>query len=332
MARSNGPLHLHIENSSRLGEIFEISKTRLDDALGRHPQATRDVEITIGRDGDGFREAMASAEVLFGWDFERENLVKYAPRLRWIQIQGAGVNHLLPFDWLPPGIILTNSRGAHGRRGSEYLIMAILALNNGLPAMVTNQREGRWQQIHTSAIGGKTLLIFGVGHVGGDTAKVAKSFGLHILGVRRTGAAHKYVDEMYRPTDLKALLPRADFILITAPHTRHTECIIGPQEFDLMKKGAGIVNYSRSRLVDYEALRKTLEAGHISAVVDVFDEEPQPSSSPFWQLPNLIITPHSSSNDPLHHAHRSLDLLFENLARYLANEKLENIIDPAEQY
>ena len=99
-----------------------------------------------------------------------------------------------------------------------------------------------------------------------------------------------------------------------------------------MKKGAGIVNYSRSRLVDYEAHRKTLEAGHISAVVDVFDEEPQPSSSPFWQLPNLIITPHSSSNDPLHHAHRSLDLLFENLARYLANEKLENIIDPAEQY
>ena len=84
MARSNGPLHLHIENSSRLGEIFEISNTRLDDALGRHPQATRDVEITIGRDGDGFREAMASAEVLFGWDFERENLVKYAPRLRWM--------------------------------------------------------------------------------------------------------------------------------------------------------------------------------------------------------------------------------------------------------
>ena len=136
--------------------------------------------------------------------------------------------------------------------------MAILALNNGLPAMVTNRREGRWQQIHTSAIGGKTLLIFGVGHVGGDSAKVAKSFGLNVLGVRRTGAAHKYVDEMYWPADLKALLPPSDFILITALHTRHTEYIIGPREFDLMRKGAGFVNYSRSGLVDYESLRKAL--------------------------------------------------------------------------
>ncbi len=102
MVRSKGPLHLHIENSSRLGEVFEVTEARLDGALGRPPQAARDVSITIGRDGDGFREAMASAEVLFGWDFERENLTKYAPHLRWIQIQGAGASHLLPFDWLPP--------------------------------------------------------------------------------------------------------------------------------------------------------------------------------------------------------------------------------------
>ena len=332
MARPDEPLRLHIENSSRLGDVFEVTQTRLEDALARHPQVARAVEITMGRDGNGFREAVARTEVLFGWDFERANLAKFAPRLCWIQLQGAGANHLLPFDWIPPGVTLTNSRGAHGRRASEYLIMALLALNNGLPAMVTNQRNSLWRQIHTSAIGGKTLLIFGVGHVGGDTAKAAKAFGLKVLGVRRTGAAHEAVDEMYRPNDLPALIPRADFVLITAPHTPRTEHIIGPKEFGLMKKGAGFINYSRSKLVDYQALREALEAGHVSAVVDVFDEEPLPSSSPFWQLPNLIITPHSSSNDPLHHARRSLDLLFENVARFLAGQELENIIDTAEQY
>ena len=274
----------------------------------------------------------ASAEALFGWDFERDNLAELAPRLRWINLQGAGVNHLLPLDWMPPGVTLTNSRGAHGKRASEYLIMSILALNGGLPQMVTNQRECRWRQINNSAIGGKTLLIFGVGHVGGDTATAAKYFGLRVLGVRRTGAAHDDVDEMYRPEDLHALLPRADFVLIAAPHTPQTDHVIGRREFGLMKEGAGFIIYSRSRLVDYEALGEALVAGRISAVVDVFDEEPLPSSSPLWTMPNLIITPHSSSNDPVNHARRSLDLLFENLGRYLEGRELRNIVDPYQQY
>jgi len=332
MTGNGEPLHLHIANSTRLGEVFEITQERLNEALARNPEITQKVRITIGRDGVGFRDAMASAEALFGWDFERANLAEQAPRLRWIHVQGAGVNHLLPLDWIPPGVTLTNCRGAHGKRASEYLIMAILALNNGLPAMVTNQRDNRWQQIFNSAIGGKTLLVFGVGHVGGDTAAVAKCFGLKVLGVRRTGAPHPDVDEMYRPESLHALLPRADFVLVTAPHIPSTDHVIGRREFDLMKQGTGFVNYSRAELVDYEALREALEAGRISAVVDVFDKEPLPSSSPLWQTPNLIITPHSSSNDPVHHARRSLDLLFDNLGRFLEGKELRNIVDPVWQY
>lgn len=332
MTRSDGLLHLHIENSTRLGEVFEITQERLNDALARNPEVAQKVTITIGRDGEGFREAMASAEALFGWDFERAKLAEQAPRLKWIHVQGAGINHLLPLDWIPPGVTLTNCRGAHGKRASEYLIMAILALNNDLPAMMTNQRECRWRQIFNSAIDGKTLLIFGVGHVGGDTATAAKFFGLHVLGVRRTGTPHPDVDEMYRPETLQALLPRADFVLVTAPHTPSTDYVIGRREFGLMKQGAGFVNYSRAELVDYQALREALEAGRISAVVDVFGEEPLPSSSPLWQTPNLIITPHSSSNDPVHHARRSLDLLFDNLGRFLEGGELRNIVDPVRQY
>jgi phosphoglycerate dehydrogenase-like enzyme len=237
--------------------------------------------------------------------------------------------------WLANDITSASLRDAQlavGRRASEYLIMAILALNNGLPAMVTNQRDNRWRQIFNSAIGGKTLLVYGVGHVGGDTAAVAKCFGLKVLGVRRTGTPHPDVDEMYRPETLQALLPRADFVLVTAPHTPSTDHVIGRREFGLMKQGAGFVNYSRAELVDYQALREALEAGRISAVVDVFGEEPLPSSSPLWQTPNLIITPHSSSNDPVHHARRSLDLLFDNLGRFLEGRELMNIVDPNRHY
>jgi len=325
-------LNLHIENATALGDVFEITPSRLDEALGRHPDIADKLRITTGCDGIGFRDAIADADALFAWDFERRELAKIAPRLRWIQLQGAGVNHLLPLDWIPPQVVLTNSRGVHGKRASEYVMMAILALNNRLPEMMTSQRKRRWRQVHNSSISGKTLLIFGVGHIGSDVAASAKHFGLHVIGIRRTGKSCDQVDEMHGPDALHSLLPRADFVLIAAPHTPLTDRIINRKALALLKPGAGLINYSRSRLLDYDALREALEANAINAVVDVFDEEPLPESSPLWHTPNLIITPHSSSNDPLHHAARSLDLLFENAGRFFRGEDLENVVDPLLQY
>ncbi len=328
MSRSTEPVHLHIDNASALGDVFDISRERFDAAAARHPQTAKKLHVTFGRDGEGFAQAMRSAHVLFGWNFERNNLAAAAPQLQWVQVQGAGINHLLPLDWLPAGVTLTNSSGAHGARASEYLIMAVLALNSGLPAMMTAQRERRWSQINTSAIGGKTLLIFGVGAIGGSLASEAKKFDLNVLGIRRSGKAHPDVDQMHTPDKLHTLLPEADFIAVTAPQTPHTEQVFGRVEFALCKPGVGFISYSRSRLVDYEAMRERLCADQMSAVVDVFDVEPLESSSALWHTPNLIITPHSSSNDPAQHASRSLDLLFENLARFLNGEPLINVIDP----
>lgn len=325
-------LKLHIENSSELGDVFEITEARLDDALKRHPDIAKSVNFTIGYDGIGFRDAIVDADALFAWEFERTELTAIAPRLRWIQLQGAGVNHLLPLDWIPSTVTLTNSRGVHGKRASEYIIMAVLALNNGLPVMVTNQHQHRWQQIHNSSIEGKTLLIFGTGHIGSDVAAAAKFFGLYVIGIRRSGRGCENVDEMHRPDALHKLLPRADFVLVAAPHTPETDRIVDREAFDSMKPGAGLIVYSRSRLLDYEALQSALHAGKVSAVVDVFDEEPLPESSSLWETPNLIITPHSSSNDPLNHAARSLDLLFDNVRRLIRGERLNNIVDPILQY
>jgi len=325
-------VHLHIENCSALGEVFEITQARLNEALDRHPELKGSIYITLGTDGEKLEQALNTAHALFAWDFDRENLATKAPNLRWIHFQGAGINHLLPLDWVPEGMMLTNSRGAHGKRASEYLIMSILALNNGLPEMVHNQAKNKWQKVHNSSIAGKTLLIYGVGHIGSDTAEAAKYFGLKVIGIRRTGGDHPSVDEMHQPEELHALLPKADFVVVTAPHTPKTENAFGTKEFALMKQGAGFINYSRAQLVDYAALENALINNKINAIVDVFNQEPLSESSSLWQTPNLIITPHSSSNDPVNHAQRSLDILLGNVALFIASKPLMNVINLQQQY
>ena len=259
-ASADRRIHLHIENTSALGEVFEVTKKRLREALLRHPKVADRMKITIGYDGDVYERALRTADVLFGWSFDRRNLAQRAPRLRWVHAHGAGVNHLFPLDWLPEGAVLTNSRGVHGAKASEYAIMAVLALNNRLPEIVTNQKQAQWEQLYSTSIAGKTLLIVGVGSVGGNTAKFAKQFGLRVLGVRRTGRPHRYVDEMFRPSDLSRILPKADFVLITAPHTPDTHHMIDARMLDRMKRGAGLVNYSRAHLVDYQALSQKARA------------------------------------------------------------------------
>jgi phosphoglycerate dehydrogenase-like enzyme len=325
-------IHLHIENGSELGSVFEATPRRVQEALARHPRLKGRLEITIGYDGDIIEREIGTADAIFAWNFDRKNLARRAPRLRWVHAHGAGVSHLMPLDWLPRGAVLTNSRGVHGPKADEYTTMALLMLNNNLPRTVTNQRRAKWEQPFNTGIAGKTLLILGVGHVGGGAAHWAKRFGLTVLGIRRTGKRHPDVDEMHPPSALKKLLPRADFVLVTAPLTAETRHMIGARELDLMKPGAGLVNYSRANLVDYGALAKRLRAGKLSAILDVFDPEPLPRSSPLWNVPNLIITPHCSSDDREQYTPRTLDLVFRNMERFIEGKPLLNRVDPQLQY
>jgi phosphoglycerate dehydrogenase-like enzyme len=137
---------------------------------------------------------------------------------------------------------------------------------------------------------------------------------------------------MHRPEDLQKLLPEADFVMVTAPHTDATHHLIGAAEIALLKSGAGIVNYSRANLVDYEALRARLERREISAVLDVFSPEPLPADSPLWWTPNLILTPHSSSDDTALYTPKTLDLVMRNVERLLDGKKLLNRVSPTLQY
>ena len=330
MARSK--VHLHVENVSALGPVFEADRARVREALARRPALRGLVRTSIGYDGDVLEKRLKTADVVFAWDIPRHDLARRAPRLKWMHAHAAGVNHLLPLDWLPPGAALTNSRGVHGRRATEYAAMAILMLNNRVPEMVANQRKRRWRQCFNSHIGGKTLLIIGVGHIGGGVAKWAKGMDMHVIGVRRSGRGHRHVDQMHTPDRLASLLPRADFVLMSAPHTDETHHMIGAKELARVKKGAGLVNYSRANCVDYDALVGKLRRGEMSAVLDVFDPEPLPARSPLWTAPNVIITPHCSSDDTDYYTPRTLDIVFENIERHLAGKPLRNRVRPELQY
>ena len=332
MDQESRSLHLHVENTSTLGPVFEASSDRVTAALNRAPDLVDRVRVTVGYDGRGLDEHLQSADAVFCWDLPRERRSERAPHLRWIHVHGAGINHWMPLQDLPKQITLTNSRGVHGERATEYVMMAILALNNRLPEMVTNQRRGRWAQCFSSSLSGKTLLIIGVGHIGHAVARWAKSVGLNVLGIRRSGKPRRWVDEMYTAAELQTILPRADFVLISAPHTTETDQLMGAGELDLMKAGAGLVNYSRAGLVDYEALRVRLNKGELSAVLDVFTPEPLPKHSLLWEASNLLITPHCSSDDESYYTPRTLDLVFENARRLIQGKPLHNRVSRRLQY
>ncbi|MFQ5789073.1 MAG: D-2-hydroxyacid dehydrogenase [Acidobacteriota bacterium] len=327
------PSRVHFQTNPKAPPVFQMTRERYEAAARRHRDLAGHVQASIGCDLDSFYEAMKSADVLVGWNFPRGDLATRAPRLKWIHVWGAGVEHLLPLDWLPPGVSLVNNRGVHAQKAGEYMVMAILMLNNAVPALVTSQRRAQWKEIFSTSVAGKTLAVIGVGHMGGTGARRAKQLDMSVLGVRRTPRPHRYVDEMYGPDELHRVLPRADFVLVTTPLTTQTRNLIGRRELDLMKPHAGLINMARAQVVDYDALREKLTRGELSgAILDVFDPEPLPSDSPLWATPNLIMTPHVASDDAEQYMPLTLDLVFDNLRRHLAGRPLRNRVQRDREY
>ena len=302
-------------------------------AAKRNPGVARQVKCTIATDKQGLYRAIPKADVLVGWWFPKNKLSDIAPNLKWIHIIGAGIEHLLPLDWLPKSVRLVNNKGVHAAKAGEYVMMALLMLQNAIPSLVTQQRKKKWQEIYSTTIGGKTLLIIGVGNMGGAAAKKAKALGLHVIGVRRTPRSHRHVDEMYTINDLPKLIPRADFVLITIPVTSETRGLIGKRELDLMRPDASLINFGRAEVVDYKVLQKKLTRREIKgAVLDVFEPEPLPKTSPLWSTPNLVITPHVGSDDAKTYIPFTLDLALENAGRHLAGRPLKNRVVPSREY
>lgn len=327
------PLHVHIENSRTMMPVFTVHREQYDAALLRHADIAPRIRTTWGSDQDIYADAMQTADAMITYRFPHKTLGADARRLRLLQVLGAGVDYLLPLDWVPSGIeVLTNS-GAHLPKAAQSGIMALLMVNARMPALMGNQRAHRWDRQFTSALNGKTVLIVGVGAIGGGIAAHAKQFGMQVLGIRRSGAPHPHVDEMHGPDALHALLPRADFVLLNTALTEETRFLIGADEIERMRTGAGLINMSRGGLVDPAALDTALRAGKLSgAMIDVTYPEPPPADWPYWDTPNLVITPHVLSDDIEHYIPHTLDLFFGNIRRHFNGEPLTNLVDLSRSY
>ncbi len=246
------------------------------------------------------------------------------PSVRWFSVGGSGYDHLLP--WPRQDLIITNAAGVLARYLAESVTAAMLMINGNFPRYAAQQRETKWQSIAFEPIEGKTLLIAGVGAIGGHVADNAKALGMCVIGTRRSGASHPSVDEIHEPAALASLLPRADFISLHVRLSDETRHMIDAEAIGLMKSDAVLINTARGGVVDEIALVDALRQGRLKAAyLDVFETEPLPEDSPLWHLDNVVLTPHASDN-VTDWPERFADKFMDNLDRLIAGDPLENTV------
>jgi len=302
---------------------LEPIRARFPDVVLESCRDSRDLEATL-RD---FHPSIVLAAKI-GVPFPRETLFS-APSLEWVQTASAGVDHLLPLD---PRVTVTSASGIHDEVLTDYVICSVLMWNLHFPRFFQQQRERLWKSMELVSTTDQTLSILGLGSIGRRAAVKAKNLGMRVLGVRaHPGKPPEGVDEVHGVEHLSEIASRSDFLAVTLPLTPKTRGLVDDRVFQSMKRGSVLINLSRGTIVDENALVKALAAGPLrGAVMDVFASEPLPKESELWDLPNLVITPHTG--DIQGWREKVADLFCENLARRRAGETLKNVVDPERGY
>ncbi len=314
-------------------EVFTITQQRFDDELANFPSVQGNLNTFVDWDTDHWEQSMANAEVLLTWNLPMQNLAKIAPNLKWIHCIGAGVEHMLPMDWIPEGVVLTNNKGVHAAKAGEFGLMSVLMLHSHIPAVVTNQKNRVYDSLYASPIAGKTLVVLGTGSLGGSAAKQVQALGVHVIGVNRSGQAVDGCNEVVTTEQLDTVLPKADYVFVATPDTPETRGLLDKRRLDLLKPSAGIINIGREAVMDYEALCDKLDEGSLAgAILDVFDPEPIEADSRLWHTKNLIVTPHISADDGDAYVPMTLNLFFQNMELFMQNKPLLNPIRPSLGY
>lgn len=293
------------------------------------------VDFVEAHGAEAIKEAASDCEVIFG-HVSAETL-EAAPRLRWVQVRSAGVNHLPLKEMAARGILLTNSSGAHGVPIAENFLALMLAFAIRLPALLEAQRARAWHKRDIPGekfeLEGQTLLVIGLGDLGATLARKAAGLGMRVLGVRnRPLPPPPGVDAVFPSERLHEALRQADHVALCLPLTEKTKGYIDEAELRAMKPTAYIYNAGRGQSIAREPLLRALQEGWIAgAGLDVTDPEPLPPDDPLWSLPNVILTQHTSGHSP-RNSRRVTDLFLENLRRFLQNEPLQNVVDYARGY
>lgn len=277
-------------------------------------------------------ERIADVDAAFMGQITRAQLAA-AARLEWIHSPAAGVGGMLFPEMVDSPVVLTNSRGMSADTIAEHAIAVTLAMFRRLPDACRYQAQKVWAQDVISAAGNRSLagshiVIVGLGAIGRAVAVRMTALGARVTGVRRNPGQRAHgVERMVGPDALRSVLPGADVVLVSAPHTRETRRIIGGLELAAMSPHTLLVNVSRGALIDEPALIEALRGQTIGgAALDVFNDEPLPADSPFWTLPNVLITPHTSGLRP-DHWDAAIALFSENLRRFAEGKPLINVVD-----
>ncbi|MDE8654610.1 D-2-hydroxyacid dehydrogenase [Novosphingobium album (ex Liu et al. 2023)] len=320
-------LRLLVLNFPGQSEPFRITERNVLEALDRSPRGSLPLTVDVRlADDPNLAEAIAVADAILGPDFPRADIKARGKQLKLVQTTAAGIDHLLPLDWLPPAAAFATANGVHeGAKLTEWAMMVFLMLHTQMPHFITAQREHRWSRRLSASVKGKTALIYGTGAVGRSIAAGAERLGIERIGVRRSAGSVAGFSRILTMDEAHAFLPQADFVVLATPLTPETHNMMNRDVFTRMSPGAHFANFGRGRLVDQQALVEALESGHLGgAIVDVTTPEPPDPDSPFWDAPRLVITPHLSSDDPASHVPRVLDILIENLYRVIGGEPLKN--------
>ncbi|WP_077620582.1 D-2-hydroxyacid dehydrogenase [Bacillus sinesaloumensis] len=293
-------------------------------------------EIVAGRDSSIWLEHLNDAEVIVGWKKEiAERCISTDSKLRWLQSWSAGVNSMPLEEMEKKKIQLTSANGVHAFPISETIFALMLGLTRKIHTYVRNQQEKKWHHADMKLeIHGKTVGIIGVGHIGKETAKIAKAFGMTVLGVRHSDREEEFVDEMYTTDQLSKVLPRCDYVVVSLPLTDETHHLFGAEEFKLMKSSAFFINIGRGEIVVEDNLIEALRTEEIAgAGLDVFAKEPLPENSPLWEFENVIVTPHTSGSTEYYTKRVIEDIFIPNLKSYIQGGILpKNVVDYKKGY
>jgi phosphoglycerate dehydrogenase-like enzyme len=297
-------------------------------------------EIVQSNSYDNVEQAIADAEIMFGISLRPEQFAA-ARKLHWVHSQAAAVHQFMFPEFVASDVVLTNAREVHGPVVAEQVMAMMFALARQIPAAVRFQLKHEWGQefmwrgpLRVRELEGSTLGLIGLGSIGRNVAKHGAALGMRVVAVREHPHKEKppNVDEVLPTSRLTDLLSQSDYVVLSAPVTAATTGIIGHEQLAAMRPDACLINVGRGPLIDEPALIEALRENKIrGAALDVFDTEPLPPNSPFWDLDNLLITPHVGGISEKMWA-RHYDLFSENLQRYLSGKPLLGLVDKQSGY
>lgn len=302
--------------------------------IGARLRAIAGAQVVVVEDVPQLAAAIPDAEVLVmsGHFYKPEAaqaVNREAKKLRLIQTFTAGYEGLQQHG-VPPGVVVANAGDSWSAGVAEHGMALLLALVKYLPTAILNQPRHAWERAQTAHMGSLeelTLCSIGFGGIGRAFARFARPFGMRIIALRRNPQPDPLADEVRPITELNAVLGRSDAILIAAPHSRETDKMLGAAQFAACRKGALLVNVSRGGLIDQPALAAALRSGQLAgAAVDVTDPEPLPPGDPFWDCPNLIITPHLAGASGPVGKRRLGEYVGANVERYVRGEALRHVV------